>query len=138
MSLSIDPILRPQTLETGNADIRRIVIDPGHGGKDPGTRGPTGLKESELNLKVSLAVSQLLQDKNISTLLTRTGDYYIELNERIALADAANAAAFISIATVVSALLNPVLGRTVHWTFMAVLMPSLSALFTAAVENRWV
>ena len=75
----------------------QVVLDPGHGGKDPGTRGPTGLKESELNLKVSLAVSQLLQDRNIGTLLTRTGDYYIELNERIALADAANAAALISI-----------------------------------------
>lgn len=75
----------------------QVVLDPGHGGKDPGTRGPTGLKESELNLKVALAVAQLLQDRNIATLMTRTGNYYIELSERIALADAAHAAAFISI-----------------------------------------
>ena len=75
----------------------QVVLDPGHGGKDPGTRGPAGLKESELNLKVALAVAQLLQDRNIATLMTRTGNYYIELGERIALADAAHAAAFISI-----------------------------------------
>ena len=75
----------------------QVVLDPGHGGKDPGARGPTGLKESEVNLEVAVAVSQLLQDEGFSTLLTRSGDYYIELDERIALGDAANATAFISI-----------------------------------------
>ena len=74
-----------------------VVLDPGHGGKDPGARGPTGLKESELNLRVALAVSQRLQEKEIRTLLTRTGDYYIELDERVALGDAANSAALVSI-----------------------------------------
>ncbi len=74
-----------------------VVLDPGHGGKDPGTRGPTGLKESELNLEVAVAVSQLLQDQGFKAFLTRTGDYYISLNERIALGDAAKATAFISI-----------------------------------------
>ncbi|MEC9270228.1 MAG: N-acetylmuramoyl-L-alanine amidase [Actinomycetota bacterium] len=75
----------------------QVVLDPGHGGKDPGARGPTGLAESELNLKVSLAVSQVLQERDIRTLLTRTGDYYIELDERVALGDAANSAAIVSI-----------------------------------------
>ncbi len=73
------------------------MLDPGHGGKDPGARGPTGLKESELNLKVTVAVAQLLQEQGFPTLLTRTGDYYIELDERIALSDAANATALVSI-----------------------------------------
>ena len=93
-----DPCGDPAVITKG-FPIREIqvVLDPGHGGKDPGARGPTGLKESELNLKVSLAVSQLLQDRNISTLLTRTGDYYIELDERIALADAVGAAILVSI-----------------------------------------
>ena len=75
----------------------QVVLDPGHGGKDPGTRGPTGLKESELNLEVAVAVAQLLQEQGFRPLLTRTGDYYIELDERIALSDAANATAMVSI-----------------------------------------
>ncbi|MFL3020884.1 MAG: N-acetylmuramoyl-L-alanine amidase [Candidatus Poriferisodalaceae bacterium] len=63
----------------------------------PGARGPTGLKESELNLKVAVAAAQLLHEQGVPTLLTRTGDYYIELDERIALGDAANATALVSI-----------------------------------------
>ncbi len=48
------------------------------------------------------------------------------------------AAAIVAVATVVSALINPVLGRTVHWNIVAVLMPSLFVLFTLAIKNRWV
>ena len=48
------------------------------------------------------------------------------------------AAAIVAIATVASALINPVLGRTVHWNIVAVLMPSLFVLFTLAIKNRWV
>lgn len=93
-----DPCGNPQTISK-IFPIRetQVVLDPGHGGKDPGTRGPTGLKESELNLKVTVAVAQLLQEQGFPTLLTRTGDYYIELDERIALSDAANATALVSI-----------------------------------------
>ena len=75
----------------------QVVLDPGHGGKDSGAIGHAGLKESVVNLKVAIATSQLLQDKGFPTFLTRMSDYYISLDERIALADAANAKAFISI-----------------------------------------
>ncbi|MFL2985947.1 MAG: N-acetylmuramoyl-L-alanine amidase [Candidatus Poriferisodalaceae bacterium] len=93
-----DPCGNPQTISK-IFPIRetQVVLDPGHGGKDPGARGPTGLKESELNLKVAVAAAQLLHEQDVPTLLTRTGDYYIELDERIALGDAANATALVSI-----------------------------------------
>lgn len=94
----IDPCGKPKTVSKifpiHNVEV---VLDPGHGGKDPGTRGPTGLTESEINLEVAVAVSQILKQEGFSTFLTRSGDHYISLNERIALGDAANAAAFISI-----------------------------------------
>ena len=74
-----------------------VVIDPGHGGKDSGAIGHGGLKESDVNLRVAIATSQLLKDKGVPTFLTRMSDYYISLDERIALADAAEAKALISI-----------------------------------------
>ena len=75
----------------------RVVLDPGHGGKDPGARGPTGLAESRLNLQVALVVAGLLELREIPTMLTRTGDYYMSLDERVFLGDAVNAEAFVSI-----------------------------------------
>ena len=69
-----DPCGDPQTISK-IFPIRetQVVLDPGHGGKDPGALGPTGLKESELNLKVAIAAAQLLQEQGFPTLLTRTG-----------------------------------------------------------------
>ena len=93
-----DPCGDPQTIsKIFPIQETQVVLAPGHGGKDPGALGPTGLKESELNLKVAVAAAQLLQEQGFPTLLTRTGDYYIELDERIALGDAANATALVSI-----------------------------------------
>lgn len=48
------------------------------------------------------------------------------------------AAAIVAVATAASALINPLLGRTVHWNIVAVLMPSLFVFFTLAIKNRWV
>ena len=47
------------------------------------------------------------------------------------------AAAVVAIATVASALINPVLGRVVHWNIVVVLMPSLFVLFAVAIKRRW-
>ncbi|MFO4632600.1 MAG: N-acetylmuramoyl-L-alanine amidase, partial [Actinomycetota bacterium] len=76
----------------------QIVLDPGHGGrKDPGAVSRTGLKESDINLSIALATQLELRRLNISSVLTRTGNYSSLLNIRALLADALNADALISI-----------------------------------------
>lgn len=76
----------------------RIVIDPGHGGKDPGATGVSGAYEKAFNLSLAGRVAALLEeDPMFEPLLTRTDDQFIELEERGAIANDWNADAFISI-----------------------------------------
>ncbi len=79
--------------------ISRIAIDPGHGGYDTGTKGPQGLLEKDLCLDVALRLGQLIEE-NISgaeVIYTRKDDRHVSLEERTAIANAANADLFISI-----------------------------------------
>jgi N-acetylmuramoyl-L-alanine amidase len=78
--------------------IARIVIDPGHGGHDTGTIGPTGLTEKELVLDVSLRLKKLLEEKTgAEVIMTRSDDTFIPLEERTAIANEKGADLFISI-----------------------------------------
>jgi N-acetylmuramoyl-L-alanine amidase len=78
--------------------IGRVVIDPGHGGKDTGSIGPTGLKEKDLVLDVSLRLKSLLEQRlGTDVVLTRTGDDFVPLEERTAIANQQNADLFISV-----------------------------------------
>jgi len=78
--------------------VRRIVIDPGHGGKDPGARGPTGLREKEVVLKIAKRVAKKLKhDLNCRVILTRRSDRYLPLTQRTAIANARKADLFVSI-----------------------------------------
>lgn len=74
-----------------------IVIDPGHGGTDPGAIGVTGLKEKDFNLDVALRLSQLLNRLGAKVVMTRTEDVYIPLEERPAVANKLGADVFVSI-----------------------------------------
>lgn len=74
----------------------RICIDPGHGGKDPGAAGPTGRREKDVALAVSLKLEKLLEPKH-KVLLTRSEDFFIELYQRAVLANAFGADLFLSI-----------------------------------------
>jgi len=77
---------------------RTIVIDPGHGGKDPGAIGPTGLKEKDVVLDVALKVRELLKsDPQYDIVLTRDQDIFIPLNKITEIANKINADLFISI-----------------------------------------
>jgi N-acetylmuramoyl-L-alanine amidase len=77
--------------------VSRIVIDPGHGGHDPGARA-FGMSESELVLDVALRLEKLLQEKlGIETVLTRRTDEYIPLEERTNIANRESADLFLSI-----------------------------------------
>ena len=74
-----------------------IVIDPGHGGRDPGAVGPAGVRESDINLQVALRLEQLLIHRGHKIILTRREDDYISLTERAAIANKAGADCFISL-----------------------------------------
>ncbi len=75
-----------------------VVIDPGHGGKDPGAIGVTGLKEKEATLDIALRLKQLLmKDAGIQVVLTREDDRFIGLNQRAKRANSEGGKLFISI-----------------------------------------
>ena len=78
--------------------IRTIVIDPGHGGKDPGTIGHHGTTEKDVTLKVGLLLKTLLSSlPNTRVLMTRENDTFIELEDRAKFANGKDADLFVSI-----------------------------------------
>lgn len=78
--------------------VRKIVIDPGHGGKDPGAVGPKGAKEKDVTLRIAKALkSRLEKDFGYQVVLTRSDDRYLRLEERTAIANMENADLFVSI-----------------------------------------
>lgn len=78
-----------------------LVIDPGHGGKDPGAIGRRGNKEKNINLSVSKAVGNIIKKKypEVKIIYTRSTDVYVQLMERANIANRAKADLFISIHT---------------------------------------
>ena len=82
----------------GPRAIARVVLDPGHGGHDPGASGPSGLREKDVTLDIAHRAAPLIaRELGISTLLTRDSDDYVALDERTARANAFRADLFISI-----------------------------------------
>src|SRR6266851_3221211 len=79
--------------------ISRIVIDPGHGGHDTGTIGPTGLMEKDLCLDVALRLGKIIQQRlpGAEVVYTRSDDTFISLEERTRIANESRADLFISI-----------------------------------------
>jgi N-acetylmuramoyl-L-alanine amidase len=74
-----------------------VVIDPGHGGKDPGATSVLGYYEKDINLAVARKVAWLLEQKGLRVKMTRTDDYFVELEDRAAMANNINADLFVSI-----------------------------------------
>ncbi len=77
--------------------VKTIVIDAGHGGKDPGAIGRNGLREKDVVLKVALKTRDALRKKGYKVVLTRSTDTYLPLEERTAIANTENADLFLSI-----------------------------------------
>ncbi len=78
--------------------VGRVVIDPGHGGRDSGTIGRNGLKEKDLVLAVSHQLKRLLEERlGTEVVLTRENDRFIPLEERTAIANHLGADLFLSI-----------------------------------------
>jgi len=77
--------------------VKRIVIDAGHGGFDPGAVGRNGLKEKDVTLDLSLRLyEKLKREGKIKPFLTRTGDYYVPLSARTVTANQYQADLFVS------------------------------------------
>lgn len=104
-SPSPTPIQPPKPTQSGYSlirqlglGIRTIVIDPGHGGTDPGCMGKNGLREKDIVLDVSLALKRLLNTKkDLEVILTRETDIYVPLENRTVIANQKRADIFISI-----------------------------------------
>ncbi len=78
--------------------IKRIILDPGHGGRDPGAVGLYGLKEKNITLKVAKATAVILKKQGgFEVVLTRNNDSFLALEERTALANTKGGDLFISI-----------------------------------------
>ena len=85
----------PATLTSG---IRKIVLDPGHGGKDPGAIGPGGITEKDIVLNVAKKLAlKLRREMGVQVVLTRKDDRFIALENRTAMANAEDADLFISL-----------------------------------------
>ncbi|MBI5419730.1 MAG: N-acetylmuramoyl-L-alanine amidase [Deltaproteobacteria bacterium] len=81
----------------GGARIR-VMLDPGHGGKDPGAIGPTGLKEKDVVLAIGKMVRERLErHEEFDVKMTRDSDIFIPLEERTAMANEARADIFVSL-----------------------------------------
>ena len=74
-----------------------VVVDPGHGGPDPGAIGIGGLRETNIVLPIAQQVATLLEQQGIQAVLTRTGEYDLDLPPRVAMAERMNANVFVSI-----------------------------------------
>jgi len=78
--------------------IFTVAIDPGHGGKDSGARGLTGIEEKNVVLSIAKIVAQEInQQKNMRAVLTRDGDYFVSLRDRLKFARKDKADIFIAI-----------------------------------------
>jgi N-acetylmuramoyl-L-alanine amidase len=77
------------TAISGNKKINVIIIDPGHGGKDPGAVGYNDIKEKDIVLKCALLLSEKLKQEfpGVKVVMTRDKDEFIELDERSKLAN---------------------------------------------------
>lgn len=92
-----DALARPSLSQQLGLKVRKIVIDAGHGGKDPGAIGPGGLKEKDLTLKLSKKLRERLRPEIQKIVMTRETDVFIPLEERTAIANSQDADLFVSI-----------------------------------------
>ena len=89
--------LPPPRPRPGITRIKKVVIDAGHGGNDPGAIGKTGLKEKNVNLDIAKRLEKLLTDAGVGVVMTRTSDNFISLERRVDVTNNSGADLFVSI-----------------------------------------
>lgn len=77
--------------------IKKVVIDAGHGGNDPGTIGRSGLREKDVNLDLAKRLGNLFKAQGVEVVYTRSSDRFIPLSGRVDIANRSGADLFISI-----------------------------------------
>ncbi|WP_051304544.1 N-acetylmuramoyl-L-alanine amidase [Chitinilyticum litopenaei] len=92
---------KPESVERDKLKVDRlitVVLDPGHGGEDPGAIGPAGTYEKTVVLAIARRLKTLLEEEpNVRVVLTRDGDYFVPLGTRVKKARAVQADLFVSI-----------------------------------------
>lgn len=73
--------------ESSSVFLKTVVFDPGHGGKDAGAVGPTGLTEKTVTLDVVKRVKEILERQELRVVLTRDRDEFVSLQRRVAIAN---------------------------------------------------
>jgi N-acetylmuramoyl-L-alanine amidase len=112
--------------------IQKIVIDPGHGGKDPGAIGKSGTMEKIIVLDICQRLKKLLStDKGLEVIMTRDSDIYVPVENRTVIANQKRADLFVS----VHANSNPSKKRSGVETFYLNFSQDPSVIETAALEN---
>ncbi|HHO75428.1 MAG TPA: N-acetylmuramoyl-L-alanine amidase, partial [Deltaproteobacteria bacterium] len=94
---TIMPTDMPSIASQFSLKVSRIVIDPGHGGKDPGALGPGGIKEKDITLAIGKLLAKRLKQEGFEVYLTRQTDVFLTLEERTTFANRKKADLFISI-----------------------------------------
>ncbi len=92
---TLDPVLRPERLRSGSS-VRTVVLDPGHGGSDRGTRGRSSL-EKTLTLDLAKRVERDLAGSGVRVVMTRTSDRTVPLEDRVEFTRAKGADLFVSL-----------------------------------------
>ena len=94
-----EPQSPPKSSEKLKARSRpyKVVVDAGHGGKDPGAMGRGGLREKDVNLDVARRLALYLEDHGVDVVMTRRSDVYVPLEDRTAIANRVNPDLFVSI-----------------------------------------
>ena len=88
---------KPTPPPAGVHAIRTVVLDPGHGGHDPGASGPGGVQEKEVVLDVALRLKQRLEAEGVRVLMTRSDDRFLSLSQRAGFANRHRADLFLSV-----------------------------------------
>ena len=91
----LEPALRRVTLP--RREVKTIMIDPGHGGKDKGAPGPNGVWEKQIALAISRRLQKALREKGYTVFMTRSGDRYPSLQDRVNMRGGAKADILLSI-----------------------------------------
>ena len=91
-------LARPRTPPPPDEGVRTVVIDPGHGGRDTGAIGPSGVKEKDVVLDIGLRLKRMIETSlGVRAVMTRSTDVFLPLEERAAIANRHKADFFISL-----------------------------------------
>lgn len=101
--LALDPIIKTVKIPAKpsliplSSFVKKVVIDAGHGGYDPGAVGRSGLKEKDVNLDIAKRLANRLKQQGVEVVMTRSSDVFIPLGKRVEIANNTKANLFISI-----------------------------------------